>query len=75
MIRISHQRSKCIGCYYCVEVAPNTWKIDEKDAKALLIGAKNKKEFYTLVTSDDEYEDNIEAQDICPVKIIKVEKV
>jgi len=74
MIRITHQRGKCIGCNYCVEVAPNTWYMDEKDGKAILKGAKQKKEFYHLITGDDEYDDNLEAQNLCPVKIIKVER-
>jgi len=40
-----------------------------------LLGAKEKKGFYTIVSSDDDYEPNIEAQNICPVKIIRVERV
>ena len=54
MIRISHQRAKCIGCNYCVEVAPNTWDMDEKDGKAILRAATKRKDFYILVTGDDE---------------------
>jgi ferredoxin len=74
MIRIIHQRAKCIGCNYCVEVAPNTWEIDKTDGKATLIGSTQKKGFYILTTTNDEFEANFEAQNICPVKIIKVEK-
>ncbi len=75
MIRISHHRIKCIGCNYCVEVAPNTWQMEEYDGKALLKNTTNKKGFYTKITGDDEYQANKEAADICPVKIITVEKV
>ncbi len=75
MIRITHHRGKCIGCNYCVEVAPNTWDMDETDGKAVLKGAKQKKEFFHLITGDDEYDDNLEAQNLCPVKIIKVEQI
>lgn len=75
MIRITHQRGKCIGCNYCIEAAPNTWNMDEKDGKANLKQAKQRKEFYILVTGDDEYEDNLEAQNLCPVRIIKVDKI
>ncbi len=74
MVRISHQRAKCIGCNYCAEVAPNTWAISEEDGKAILLGAIEKKGIYTARLTDDEYEANIEAQNICPVNIIKVEK-
>lgn len=75
MIRITHHRVKCIGCNYCVEVAPNTWSMDETDGKAVLKGAKQKKEFFLLITGNDEYEDNIEARNLCPVKIIKLEQI
>jgi len=75
MIRISHHRIKCIGCGHCVEVAPNTWQMNELDGKANLILAKEKRGFYTLLTSDDELDSNMEAQQICPVKIIQVQKI
>ena len=75
MVRIIHQRAKCIGCNYCVEVAPATWKMNNADGKALLIGAKEKKGFFILITTDDNLETNIEAQNLCPVKIIKTEQI
>lgn len=73
MVRIIHQRAKCIGCNYCVEVAPATWRMEDSDGKASLIGAKQKKDFFILITTDDNLEANIEAQNLCPVKIIKTE--
>ncbi len=75
MIRIFHQKEKCIGCAYCEEVAPNTWKMNEKDGKCILINSHSKKNIYMLITSDDEYESNLEAQELCPVNIIRVEKI
>ena len=75
MIRIIHQRSKCIGCNYCVEAAPFRWRMDEKDGKSNLTDAENKKGIFIVITSDDEYDANKEAEEICPVNIIKVEKI
>ena len=75
MIRISHHRVKCIGCNYCVEVAPSNWIMNEKDGKSTLLEAKEKKGIYISISSDDDYEPNIEAANICPVNIIKVEKI
>ena len=43
MIRIIHQREKCIGCNYCVELAFDRWRMSKKDGKCTLIGGKNKK--------------------------------
>jgi ferredoxin len=75
MIRIIHQRDKCIGCNYCVEIAFHRWRMSKKDGKCTLIGSKNKKGFYSVVVGDDEYEVNKKAMEACPVKIIKVEKL
>ena len=49
--------------------------MSKKDGKATLIDGKNKKGFYTAVVGDDEYEANISAAKVCPVKIIRVEKI
>lgn len=75
MIRITQQRNKCIGCNACVEAAYYRWRISRKDGKCTLIGGKEKKGFFHLLTGDDEYDDNINAARHCPVNIIKVGKV
>lgn len=75
MIRITHQRLKCIGCNYCVEVAPSRWYMNDTDGKSCLIEAKEKKGVFIVIISDDEYEENLEASEICPVNIIKTEKI
>ncbi len=75
MIRIIHQRDKCIGCNYCVELAYDRWRMSKKDGKCTLLEGVNKKGFFTAVVGDDEYQANMNAARACPVKIIKVEKV
>ncbi len=75
MIRITYQREKCIGCNYCVEHAYERWRISKKDGKVTLIDGENKKGFYTVLTGNDEYEANLNAAKVCPVKIIRVEKI
>jgi len=74
MIRITHQRNKCIGCNYCAEVAPSRWYMDNSDGKVTLIDSEEKKGIFTTVTTDDEYGENMEAAELCPVNIIRVEK-
>ncbi|MBN2893001.1 MAG: ferredoxin [Bacteroidales bacterium] len=74
MVRITHHRNKCIGCFYCVEVAPNRWQMDEKDGKSTLIGGVDKKGVYYVQIHDFEYDENKEAENLCPVNIIRVEK-
>ena len=72
---ISHQREKCIGCNYCVELAPERWRMSKKDGKANLLESKNKKGFYTARVLDHEFEDNVKAAKACPVNIIQVKKI
>lgn len=75
MVRIIQQRDKCIGCNICVEFAKFRWRISRKDGRCTLIGGKEKRGFYIVLTGDDEYEVNSAAAKHCPVKIIKIEKV
>ncbi|BDD04054.1 ferredoxin [Aureibacter tunicatorum] len=72
MITIIHQRDKCIGCNYCVELAFSHWRMSKKDGKSILLGAKEKKGFWTLKAPYEDYEDNKKAADACPVNIIQV---
>ena len=77
MIVITHQREKCIGCNYCVELAEEQWRMSKKDGKSVLLGSRNKKGFHTLrVPFDDEevFENNKRAAEACPVNIIKVDQ-
>ena len=73
MVIITLQRSKCIGCNYCVELAPSQFQMSKKDGKSVLLHAKDKKGFFTLKSPDDSIlESNIKAKEACPVKIISV---
>lgn len=75
MVIITHQREKCIGCNYCVELAYNRWRMSKKDGKATLLQGVNRKGFYTVKVREDELEDNLKAAEACPVKIIKVKHI
>jgi len=75
VVIISQQRNRCIGCNYCVELAFDQWRMSKKDGKATLIGAKEKKGFYTVRMDDEVYESNKKAAIACPVNIIQVKKI
>ena len=75
MIVITLHREKCIGCNYCVEFAAYRWRMSKKDGKAVLLGARERRGFFTTRVNDDELEDNIKAAEACPVKIIQVKKI
>ncbi len=74
MIRVSHQREKCIGCGYCEEIASYRWKMNTTDGKSDLLESTSKKGIFIAKLGDDEYQDLIEVEKVCPVCIIKILK-
>ena len=73
MVVITLQRNKCIGCNYCVEMAPKQFQMSKKDGKSVLLHAKEKKGFFTLKSNEDTiFEECDKASKACPVKIIRV---
>ena len=73
MVIITLQRKKCIGCNYCVEVAPQQFQMSQKDGKSILINSYERKGFFTLKESDNEIFEQVEkAADLCPSNIISV---
>ena len=76
MIIITLQREKCIGCNYCVEVAPEQFQMSKKDGKTVLLHSQNNKGFHTLKSPNHAILSScLQAEKICPVKIIKVKEV
>ncbi|MEZ4874983.1 MAG: ferredoxin [Flavobacteriaceae bacterium] len=76
MVVVTLQRNKCIGCNYCVELAPGQFQMSKKDGKSVLLHSSEKKGFFTLKSPDDAiYEPCVEAQKACPVKIIVTKQV
>ena len=76
MVIITLQRDKCIGCNYCVELAPEQFRMSKKDGKSVLLRAINKKGFYTVKSNDEMiFDDCDKAAKSCPVKIISVKNI
>ncbi|MCT4665016.1 MAG: ferredoxin [Flavobacteriales bacterium] len=73
MIVVSLQRKKCIGCNYCVEMAPKQFQMSKKDGKTVLLKSQDKKGFHTIKSHDISILDPCEkAAEACPVNIITV---
>ncbi len=73
MVIVTLQRNKCIGCNYCVELAPLNFQMSRRDGKSVLLRSREKRGFHTIKSSDDTiYESCNEAKKACPVKIIEV---
>ena len=60
MVVVTLQREKCIGCNYCVEMAPEQFAMSKKDGKSVLLHSQNKKGFHTIKSHDDDIFDNCE---------------
>jgi ferredoxin len=72
MPTVVQRRHKCIGCNYCVELAPEFWRMSRKDGKSVLLGAEDKRGNWVLKIPDKDFELHKKAVDVCPVKIIDV---
>jgi ferredoxin len=72
LITIIQQRAKCIGCNYCVELAPHRWRMSRKDGKSVLLDATDKKGFWSVRVREEELESNLLAAKACPVHIIQI---
>ena len=76
MVIVTLQRDKCIGCNYCVEMAPEQFQMSKKDGKTVLLRSTEKKGFFTLKSHDDSILEACEnAPKACPVKIISTKKI
>lgn len=73
MVIITLQRKKCIGCNYCVELAPEQFQMSKKDGKSVLLHSQERKGFFTIKSTDNEIFEKVEkAKEACPAKIISV---
>ena len=76
-VKVVHERHGCIGCNSCVNIAPQTWQMDETDGKSRLIGSKKKGKGkdspFVGHIFDCDMEANRRAAAACPTKIIKVQ--
>jgi len=73
MVIVTLQRHKCIGCNYCVEMAPGQFQMSKKDGKTVLLNTKENKGFFTLKSNNYEILEACEnASKACPVNIISV---
>ena len=75
MVVVTLQRNKCIGCNYCVELAPGQFQMSKKDGKSVLLRSNERKGFHTLKSADHAILEECEAAaKACPVKIISVKE-
>lgn len=66
-------REGCIGCGACAAVCPDFWQMNDEENKTNLKGSTKAGDgLYELEIGDDDVECNRQAEDVCPVNVIKV---
>ncbi|MBI4438341.1 ferredoxin [Candidatus Woesearchaeota archaeon] len=74
--KVLYDKVTCIGAASCVAVAPKFWEL--VGDKAQLIGStynESTKKFELLIETAEDLQLNQDAEAVCPVAAIKVEKV
>ena len=74
--RIIFEKDKCIGAAACNSVS-DSWIYNDEENKSNLIGGKFNKEnnTYELEISDKEFDRDLNAARLCPVKAIHIEEI
>ena len=74
--KVIFNRENCIGTFACTNANPRFWKKGE-DKKAVLEKAIKNKEtgHYELMIDEEDREKNESAVSVCPVLVIRIEKV
>ena len=49
--------------------------MNKKDGRSVLLGSRNRKGFYTVEVNDVEYEANKISAQVCPMKIIRINRL
>ncbi len=65
--KITFNKKACIGCGACTSVCPENWELVENDG---VFKAKPKR----IEISEDQLMSNQEAENVCPVEAMKIEK-
>ena len=73
-ISVAQYRKDCIGCGFCASVAPHTWDMNQQDGLADLKNGEANDTTVVAQVDEDLYDDNVMAEQGCPVQIIRVSK-
>ena len=74
MLRIIHKQPECIGCDLCCDVAPQYWFMNDDGLAELRTILKVKGNLRFAEGWDEDREALKEAEENCPVNIIRVEE-
>ena len=73
--KLEHDRPECIGCGACAAVSPDHWEMDD-DGKSDIKNCKKRKDGWEEKDiSEEEFAENMEAAESCPVNVIHLKKL
>lgn len=73
--KIIHLKKECISCGACAAVAPDYWQMDDEGFAQLKSAKENGDQWELEIDTEEARAINQEAAEVCPVGIIKIEKV
>ena len=73
MTKVRLYRTKCIGCNYCVELAPAYWEMNESDGKVDLLNSDGQNSVFEVIITSDDIDIMNDCVSVCPTKAIRVE--
>jgi ferredoxin len=65
-------RLNCIGCGACVAVAPDHWELTDEGKVSITNGKKRPDSWEEKDLSKQEFQENMEAAESCPVNVIHI---
>ena len=74
MLRIIHKQPECIGCDVCCDVAPNYWFMNDEGLAELHTVLKIKGSLQFGEGFEEDLEALKDAEENCPVNIIRIEE-
>ncbi|MCF7871995.1 ferredoxin [Candidatus Woesearchaeota archaeon] len=73
--KLLHDRPGCIGCSACAAVAPDHWEMAD-DGKSDIINGKDREDgWQEKDISEEEFKENMEAAESCPVNVIHLKRL
>ena len=73
--KLLHDRPGCIGCSACAAVAPDHWEMVD-DGKSDIINGKDREDgWQEKDISEEEFQENMEAAESCPVNVIHLKRL
>ncbi|NQV09338.1 ferredoxin [Candidatus Woesearchaeota archaeon] len=72
--KITYDREACIGAAACAAVAPDLFEMND-DGKADLLESEEKDGIFTRIIDAKDEKAAVESADVCPVSVIKIEKI